>query len=147
MATVTKVISIWKMTVCMKSKIQSLCAKVFWIYLRGSWTLTAELQSRTEALKIWCYRTIRITNVVGLDAISQRIAPLKDHINMIKKLEGVWPHVIRANNLPPVILQGNRRKRNRLRREWADDVTEWTARSVAGTLTLECNRDIWRELI
>ena len=103
-------------TINPRSKLKLLRALVLSIFLYASetWTLTAELQRRIQALEMKCYRTIlgityrdRITN----DAIRRLIATHVDNYEdllstVIKKKLKWYGHVTRGNGLSKVILQG-----------------------------------------
>jgi len=55
-----------------------------------------------------------------------------------------YRHVIRSNGLYKTILQGTvlgKRKRDRQKKKWTDNITEWTKKTFAETQAVAHNRD------
>ena len=62
-----------------------------------SWTLTAELQRRTQAMEMRCYRKMlrvsykdHITNEEVRAKIQQAIGPYEDLLTVVKRLKLQW---------------------------------------------------------
>ena len=90
-----------------KQLMRSLVTSIF-LYACESWTLTAELQRRTQAMEMMCYRKILrisykncVTNKEVYAKIQQAIGPHKDILTIIKSancsgmvmspVHHVWP--------------------------------------------------------
>ena len=108
------------------------------IFLRAceSWTLTAELQRRIQAVEMRCYRKIlhisykdHVTNAKVHAKIQQAIGPHED-LTIVKRRKLQWyGHVSRSSRLTKTILQGTLkegRRQGRQRKRWEDNIREWT---------------------
>ena len=104
----------------------SLClARWFWpdltiplqfasLYACESWTLTAELQRRIQAMEMRCYRTIlhisykdHVTIEEVHAKIQQAIGPHEDDLTIVKRCKLQWScHVSCSSGLAKTILQG-----------------------------------------
>ena len=84
------------------------------LYACESWTLTAELQRRIQAMEMRCYRKIlrisckdHATNEEVRAKIQQAIGPHEDLLIIVKRRELQWyGHVSRSSGLAKTILQG-----------------------------------------
>ena len=94
-AALTRLKPVWKdRNISLSSKIpliRSLVACIF-LYACESWTLTAELQRRIQAMEMRCYRKIlhipfkdRVTNEEVRAKIQQAIGPLADLQTIVKR--------------------------------------------------------------
>ena len=103
---------------------------------RESWTLTAELQRRIQAMEIRCYcKILRIlykdhaTNEEVHAKIQQAIGPHED-LTIAKRRKLQWySHVSRSSGLAKTILQGTvkgGRTQGRQRERWEGNIREWT---------------------
>ena len=87
--------------------------RVPWTLTR-SWTLTAELQGRIQAMEMWCYRRIlhisykdHVTNEEARAKIQQAIGPHEDLLAIVKRRKVQWyGHVSRSSGRTKTILQG-----------------------------------------
>ena len=92
---------------------RSLATSIF-LYACESWTLTAELQRRIQAMEIRCYRKIlrisykdHVTNEEVRAKIQQAIGPHEDLLTIVKRRKLQWyGHVSRSSGLAKTILQG-----------------------------------------
>ena len=92
---------------------RSLVTSIF-LYACVSWTLTAELQRRIQAMEMRCYRKIlhisykdHVTNEEVRAKIQQAIGPHEDFLTIVKRRKLQWyGHVSRPSGLPKTILQG-----------------------------------------
>ena len=92
---------------------RSLVTSIF-LYAYESWTLTAELQRRTQAMEMRCYRKIlhisykdHVTNEEDRAKIQQAIGPHEDLLAIVKRRKLQWyGHVSRSSGLAKTILQG-----------------------------------------
>ena len=94
-AALTRLKPVWNdRNISLSSKIRlmrSLVTSIF-LYACQSWTLTAELQRRIQAMEIRCYRNIlhisykdHVTNKEVCAKIQQAIGPHKDLLNIVKR--------------------------------------------------------------
>ena len=91
---------------------RSLVTSIF-LYACESWTLTAEVQGRIQAMEIRCYRKIlnisykdHVTNEEVRAKIQQAIGPHED-LTIVKRRKLQWHgHVCRPSGLAKIILQG-----------------------------------------
>ena len=122
-----------------------------------SWTLTAELQRRIQAMEMRCYRKIlhisykdHVTNEEVRAKIQQAIGP-HDLLTIVKRRKLQWyGHVSRSSGLAKSILQGRAkggRRQGTQRKRWEDNIREWTGLEFAKSQTAVENREKWRELV
>ena len=154
-----KLRKIWRdKNIALKYKIRLMHALVLSIFLYAceSWTLTAELQRKIQAVEMKCYRYIlnisyldRITNERVRQIIVNHIGPHEDLLTTVKKRKLRWyGHTTRASGLSKIILQGTvrgGRKRGGQRKKWTDNISEWTARPFSETQALAHDRERWRD--
>ena len=84
------------------------------LYACESWTLTAELEKRTQAFEMRCYRRIldilykdHVTNEEVRRKIQTAIGEYDELLTLIKKRKLRWfCHVLRSSGLAKTILQG-----------------------------------------
>ena len=134
----------------------SLVTSIF-LYACESWTLTAELQRRIQAMEMRCYRKIlrisyknHVTNEEVRAKIQQAIGPHED-LTIVKRRKLQWyGHVSRSSGLAKTILQGTvkggRRQGGKMKR-WEDNIREWTGMEFGKTQRTVENRDKWRKLV
>ena len=112
----------------------SLVTSIF-LYACESWTLTAELQRRIQAVEMKCYRKIlrisykdHVTNEEVRAKIQQAIGPHEDLLTIVKRRKLQWyGHVSRSSGLAKTILQGTvkgGRRQGRQRKRWKDNIRE-----------------------
>ena len=95
---------------------RSLVISIF-LYACESWTLTAELQKRTQALKMKCYR--RLLNISYKDPT-------------------------RSSGLAKT---DSERKRGRQKKRLEDNIREWTGMDFASTTRAAESRTRWKGLV
>ena len=114
----------------------SLITSIF-LYAYESWTLTAELQRRKQAMEIRCYRKIlhisykdHVTNEEAHAKIQQAIRPHKDLLTIVKRCKLQWyGRVSCSSGLAKTILQGTVKgggRQGRQRKRWEDNIRELT---------------------
>ena len=136
---------------------RSLVTSIF-LYACGSWTLTAELQRRIQAMEMRCYRKIlqisykdHVTNEEVRAKIQQVIEPHEDLLTIVKRRKLQWyGHVSRSSGLAKTILQGTvkggrRQGGQRKRRE--DNIREWTGLEFGKSQRAVENSEKWRKLV
>ena len=160
MAALARLKIIWKdKNIRIKHNIRLMRALVMTIFLYAceTWTLTAELQRRIQSLEFRCLRKIigisykeRVTNDHVRKTIVKHIRPYEDLLATLKRRKLKWyGHVARSDGLTKVILQGTvecSRRRGRPKKNWSDNIAEWTGKSFAETQAMAHNRHEWREM-
>ena len=136
---------------------RSLVTPIF-LYACESWTLTAELLRRTQAMEMRCYRKIQhisyknhVTNEAVRAKIKQTIGSHEDLLTIVKRCKPKWyGHVSRSSGLAEIILQGTvkgGRRHGRQRKRWEDNIREWTGLEFAKSQGAVENREKWRKLV
>ena len=160
-AAVTKLKVIWNnKNIAISSKIRlmrSLAMSIF-LYACETWTITADIERRIQALEMRCFRKLlgisyrdHITNKEVKERIGNAIGPYEDLLTTVKRRKLKWyGHVTRSSGLAKTILQGTvqggrRRGRQRKRRE--DNIKEWTGLQWNIALWKAENREEWRKLV
>ena len=144
-AALTRLKPVWiDKGISLSSKIRlmrSLVTSIF-LYACESWTLTAELQSRIQTMKMRCYRKIphisykdHVTNEEVRAKIQQAIGPHEDLMTIVKRRKLQWyGHVSRSSGLAKTILRGTvkgGRRQGRERKRCEDNIREWTGLEFA----------------
>ena len=139
-AALTRLKPVWiAKSISLNSKIRrmrSLATSIF-LYACESWTLTAELQRRIQAMEMRCYRKIlhisykdHVTKEEVRAKIQQATGPHEDLLTIVKKRKLQWyGHVSRSSGLAKAILQGTvkgGRRQGRQKKRWEDNIREWT---------------------
>ena len=103
------------------------------LYACESWTLTAEIERRIQALEKRCYRTllnISYKDHVKNEEVRNRIQNAIGVHDEEKKRKLRWyGHISRASGMAKTILQGTlkgARRRGRQKKIWEDNIKEWT---------------------
>ena len=152
---------IWQdKNISLKAKLKLLRTIVFSVFLYASetWTLTADLQRRINAVEMRCYRRIlgisytdHISNERIRRAIRQQLGQYEDLLTTVRKRKLKWyGHVTRTDGLAKTILQGTvrgKRKRGRQRKRWTDNIAEWTEKNFATSQALAQDRGGWNRLV
>ena len=128
------------------------------LYACESWTLTAELKRRIQAMEMRCYRKIlhvsykdNVTDEEVRAKIQQAIGPHEDLLTTVKRRKLQWyGHVSRSSGLAKTILQGavkEGRRQGRQRKRWEDNIREWTGLEFGKSKRAVENREKWRKLV
>ena len=115
---------------------RSLVTSIF-LYACESWTLTAELQRRIQAMEMRCYHKIlpisykdHVTNKKVCAKVQQAIGPHEGLLTIVKRCKLQWySHVSHASGLAKTILQGTvkgGKRQGRQRKRWEDNIRERT---------------------
>ena len=123
-----------------------------------SWTLTAELRRRIQAMEMRCScRIIRISykDLVTSEkiraTIQQAIGPHEDLLAIVQRHKLQWyGHVSRSSGLAKTILQGTvkgGRRQGRQRKRWEDNIRVWTSLEFAKSQRAVENREKWIKLV
>ena len=116
-AALTKLKPIWRdNNISLGSKVKLMRSLVISIFLYAceSWTLTAELEKRTQAFEMGCYRRLlnisyrdHVTNEEVRRGIQAAIGECDELLTLVKKRKLRWfGHVSRSSGLAKTILQG-----------------------------------------
>ena len=136
---------------------RSLVTSIF-LYACESWTLTAELQRRIQAMKMRCHCKIlrisykdHVTNEKVRSKIQQANGPHEDFPTIVKRRKLQWyGHVSRSSGLAKTILQGTvkgGRRQGRHRKRWEDNSMEWTDLEFGKSKRAVEDREKWRKLV
>ena len=128
------------------------------LYAFESWTLTAELQRRIQAMEMRCHCKIlhisykdHVTNEETRAKIQQATGPHEDLLMIVKRRKLQWyGHVSCSSGLAKTILQGTLkvgRKQGRQRKRWNDNFREWTGLKFGRSQRAVENREKWRKLV
>ena len=160
-AALTKLKPIWRdNNISLGSKVKlvrSLVISIF-LYACESWTLTAELEKRTQAFEMKCYRRLlnisykdHVTNEEVRRKIQAAIGEYDELLSLVKKRKLRWfGHVSRSSGLAKTILQGTvkgKRKRGRQKKRWEDNIKEWTGMDFASSTRAAENRSRWKGIV
>ena len=116
-AGLTKLKSIWRdNNISLGSKVKLMCSFVISIFLYASesWTLTAELEKRTQVFEMRCYQRLlnisykdHVTNEEVRREIQAAIGEYEELLTLVKKWKLRWfCHGSRSSGLAKIILQG-----------------------------------------
>ena len=116
-AALTRLEPVWNdRSISLSSKIRLMRSPVMSIFLYAceSWTLTAELQRRIQAMEMRCNRKIlhisykdHVSNEKVRAKIQQAIGPHEDLLTIVKKRKLQWySHICFSTGLSKIILQG-----------------------------------------
>ena len=123
-----------------------------------SWTLTAELQRRIQAMEMRRYCKLlcilykdHVTNEVVRAKIQQAIGPHEDPLTIVKRRKLQWyGRVSRSPGLAKAILQGTvkgGRRQGRQTKRLEDNTREWTDLEFGKSQRAVVNREKWRKLV
>ena len=159
-AVLTRLKPVWiDKSISLSSKIRLMRSLVTSIVLYAceSWTLTAELQRRIQAMEMRYYRKIlrishkdHVTNEEVHAKIQQAIGPHEDLLTIVKRHKLQWyGHVSHSSGLAKTILQGpvkggRRQGRQRTRLEWTSGNGQaWNSPSPRGQWRTDKNGENW----
>ena len=136
---------------------RSLVTSIF-LYACESWTLTAELQRRIQAMELRCYCKIlrisykgHVTNEDVCAKIQQAIRLHKDLLTTVKRCKLQWyGHVSRSSGLAKTVLQGTVKgggRQGRQKKRWEGNLREWTGLEFSKSLRAVENRVKWKKLV
>ena len=139
-AALTKLKPVWiDKSISLSSKIRlmrSLVTSIF-LYACESWTLTAQLQRRIQAMEMRCYSKIlhilykdHVTNEEVRAKIQKATGLHEDLLTIVKRRKLQWyGHVSRSLGLAKTSLQGTvkgGRRQGKQRKRWEDNIRKWT---------------------
>ena len=123
-----------------------------------AWTLTAELEKRTQAFEIRCYR--RLLNISYKDHVTNKEVRRKIHADIGEYDELLTPgkkrklrwfgYVSRSSGVAKTVLQctvKGKRKRGRQKKRWEDNIKEWTGMDFASSTRTADDRARWKGIV
>ena len=127
------------------------------LYACESWTLTAEIERRIQALEMRCYRRLlnisykdHVTNEVR-NRIQNAIGVHDDLLTMVKKRKLRWyGHISRSSGMAKEIPQGTlkgARRRGRQKKRWKDNIKEWMGMGFGDSLRAAEDREGWKGIV
>ena len=150
---------IWRdNNISLRSKVKLMRSLVISIFLYAceSWTLTAELEKRTQAFEMRCYRRLsnisykdHVTNEEVRRKIQAAIGEYDELLTLVKKRKLRWfGHVSRSSDLAKTILQGTvNGKRGRQKKRWEDNIKKWTGMDFASSTRAAKKRSRWKGIV
>ena len=151
---------IWRdKNISLASKVKLMRTLILSIFLYAceSWTLTAGIERRIQALAMRCYRSLlnisykdNVTNEEVRNRIQNAIGVHDDLLTMVKKWKLRWyGHISRSSGMAKTILQGTikgARRRGRQKKKWADNIHEWTG-EFGESLRATEDRECWKGIV
>ena len=156
-AAMVKLNPIWKSKISFSSKHKLYKSLVCSIFLYGceSWTLLADTERRIQAFENKCLRKLlhisykdHKTNEFVWASVNGLAGPKERLLSIVKRRKLKWfCHVTRHDSLCKTVMQGTVEggcNRGRPRKNWMDNIREWTG--LTTPTLLEQSRDIleWR---
>ena len=149
-AALTKLKPIWRdNNISLGSKVKLMRSLVISIFLYAceSWTLTAELEKRTQAFEMSCYQ--RLCKEI-CRKIQAAIGEYDKLLTLVKKWKLRWfGHASKSSGLAKTILQktvkGKRRGWHQKR--WEDNIKEWTGMEFVSSTRAAENRTRWKGFV
>ena len=128
------------------------------LYACESWTLTAEIERRIQALEMGCYRRLlnisykdHVTNEEVRNRIQNATGVHDDLLTMVKKQKLRWyGHISRSSGMAKTILRRTvkgARRRGRQKKRWEDNIKEWTGMGFGDSLSAAEDREGWKGIV
>ena len=127
-------------------------------YACESWTLTAEIERRIQALEMRCYRRLlnisyedHVTNEEVRNRIQNAIGVNDDLLTIVKKRKLRWyGHISRSSGMAKTILQvtvKEARRRGRQKKRRDDIIKEWTGMEFGDSLRAGEDMEGWKGIV
>ena len=156
-AAMARLSRVWKSNINFKTKFRLYKSLVVSILMYGceTWTLLADTERRLQAFETKCLRRLlgisyldRKTNDFVRSEVHKHVGHQEPLLATIKRRKLAWfGHVSRHNTLSKTILQGTvegRRRRGRQKKNWQDNVKEWTDLTFPDLLETAHDRSLWK---
>ena len=139
-----------------KVKLMRMLILSTFLYACESWTLTAEIKRRIQALEMRCYR--RLPNISYKDHVTneevrnriQNATGVHDDLTMVKKQKLRWyGHISRSSCMAKTILQETEkraRRRGRQKKSWEDNIKEWMGMRFGDSLRAAEDSEGWKSI-
>ena len=160
-AALTRLKPLWNdrnITVSSKVRLMRSLVMSIFLYASETWTLSADLQKRIQAMEMRCFRKIlrisykdHVTNEAVRNKIKQAIGPYNDLLTTVKKRKLKWyGHVSRSPGLAKTILQGTVRDEEVDRRRGGKTTSksgqEWSSLTPRGLSRTGKRGESWLEI-
>ena len=131
------------------TKLRIVKCYVYSIFTYGceSWSLSKVLESKIEAMEMWCMRrlgNIKWKDKVTNESVLKKLGTKRQLLSNIQKRKTKYfGHVKRKGNLLTTALEGKiegKRPRGRPRNTWMSDIKEWTRQSAYACTTKAADR-------
>ena len=128
---------------------------IYPIVLHGdkSWTWYKECSDKIEAFEMWVYRKmarISYTERVKNEDVLKRLKVKKELLNKSKSHKlSYFGHIVRHESIQKTVLEGRMegsRGRGRPRRQWVDDIKDWSGKQPRECTRLAQDRKAWRRM-
>ena len=152
---------IWRdknISLASKVKLMRMLILSTFLYVCESWTLTAEIERRIQALEMRCYR--RLLNISYKDHVMNKkvhnrnqnaIRVHDDFLTIVKKQKLRWyGHISRSSGMAKTILQGTvkgARRRGRQKKRWEGNIKEWMGMGFRDSLRAAEDREGWKGIV
>ncbi len=155
---VTRLMKIWKArNLPAPLKVRLMKALVWSVFLYGaeSWTIKESDRNRITSFEMWCWR-----KMLGVSwwerrsdiSILEELGLKRDLMGMVARLKlQYFGHVARgsAGELALIVMEGDvegSRRRGAPRKQWLDNIKEWSRRSYQECKQLAQDRTRWRRM-
>ena len=152
---------IWRdKNISLASKVKLMRTLILYIFLYAceSWTLTAEIERRIQALEMRCYRRFlnishkdHMTNEEVRNRIQNATVVHDDLLTMAQKRKLRWyGHISISSGMAQTILQGTMkgaRRRGRQKKRWEDNIKGWTGMGFGDSLRAAEDREGWKGIV
>ena len=123
------------------------------LYGDESWTWYKDCSDKIEAFEMWIYRKmarISYTERVKNEDVLKRLKVKRELLNKSKSHKlSYFGHIVRHESIQKTVLEGRmegRRGRGRPRRQWVDDIKDWSGKQLRECTRLAQDRVAWRRL-
>ena len=133
---------------------RSLVISIF-LYAYESWTLTAELEKRTQAFEMRCYRRLlnisykdHVTNEDVRRKIQAATGKYDELLDLVKKRKlRLSDHISRSLGLAKTFLQGTVQEKKGRQTKWEGNIKEWIGVDYASSTWAAEDITIWKEIV
>ena len=160
-AALSRLKTIWReKNISLASKVKLMRTLIIYTFLNAceSWTLTAEIKRRIQALEMRFYRRRlnisykdHVTNEEVLNRIQNANGVHDDLLTMEKKRKlRLYGHISRSSSMAKTILQWTvkgARRRGRQKKRWEDYIKEWTGMGFGDSLRTAEDREGWKCIV
>ena len=152
---------IWRdKNISLASKVKLMRTLILFAFLYAceSWTLTAKIERRIQALEMRCSK--RLLNISYKDHVTnekvrniiQNAVGVHDYLlTMVKKRKLRWyGYISKSSGIAKTILQGKvngARRRGRQKKRWEDNIKEWTGMGFGNFLRAAEDRKGWKGIV